>query len=112
MDGGDLPGFYPTRVIFFCIAGGMALADVFDARFGVVPFSAPRLRLVTELKLFCRFTAISPCSGNLFFVQQARRSATRFFVEPLPRLRRLSRGYRRTRAWRHLVRWFPGTGGT
>ena len=67
MDGGDLPGFYPTRVIFFCIAGGMALADVFDARFGVVPFSAPRLRLVTELKLFCRCTAISPCSGNLFF---------------------------------------------
>ena len=61
MDGGDLPGFYPTRVIFFVYnrygVGGMALADVFDARFGVVPFSA-----------------------------------TRFFVEPLPRLRRLSRG--------------------
>ena len=47
MDGGDLPGFYPTRVIFFVYnrygVGGMALADVFDARFGVVPFSAPRL---------------------------------------------------------------------
>ncbi len=71
MDGGDLPGFYPTRVIFFVYnrygVGGMALADVFDARFGVVPFSAPRLRLVAELKLFCRCTAISPCSGNLFF---------------------------------------------
>ena len=35
----------------------MALADVFDARFGGVPFSAPRLRLVAELKLFCRCTA-------------------------------------------------------
>ena len=31
--------------------------DVFDARFVVVPFSAPRLRLVAELKLFCRCTA-------------------------------------------------------
>ena len=61
MDGGDLPGFCPTRVIFLYNSfggGGMALADVFDARFGGVPFSAPRLRLVAELKLFCRFTAL------------------------------------------------------
>ena len=46
MDGGDLPGFCPTRVIFLYNSfggGGMALADVFDARFGVVAFSAPRL---------------------------------------------------------------------
>ena len=61
MDGGDLPPFYPTRVNFFVYnrygVGGMALADVFDARFGVVPFSAPRLRLVAELKLSCRCTA-------------------------------------------------------
>ena len=42
MDGGDLPGFYPTRVNFLCIIG-MALVDVFDALFGVVSFSAPRL---------------------------------------------------------------------
>ena len=47
MDGGNLPGFYPTRVNFFVYnrygGGGMVLADVFDARFGVVAFSAPRL---------------------------------------------------------------------
>ena len=53
---GIYPVFITPGVIFLCITG-MVLADVFDARFGVVPFSAPRLRLVAELKLSCRCTA-------------------------------------------------------
>ncbi len=46
MDGGDLPGFYPTRVIFFVYnrygVGGMALADVFRGRAFLRASATPR----------------------------------------------------------------------
>ena len=46
--------------------GFVMLVDIFDARFGVMPFSAPRLRLVAELRLQCRFTAFVAFFRALF----------------------------------------------
>ncbi len=46
--------------------GFVMLVDIFDARLFVPAFTAPRLRLVAELRLQCRFTAFVGFLGALF----------------------------------------------
>ncbi|MCM1333104.1 MAG: hypothetical protein NC248_10910 [Bacteroides sp.] len=44
----------PWRSLFYVVG----LADIFDARCVFLAISAPRLRLVAELRMHCRFTAL------------------------------------------------------
>ena len=62
-------GYRRTRALRHLVSRW--LVDVFDARFGVIAFSAPRLRLVAELKLFCRCTAFLWRFGYLFLCQNS-----------------------------------------
>ena len=58
---GDLPTFYPMCGFFSTGSSRSGLSSVVGGRlrrpFACAPFSAPRLRLVAELRLHCRCTA-------------------------------------------------------
>ena len=55
--------------------GFVMLVDIFDARLFVPAFTAPRLRLVAELRLQCRFTAfVAFFRGTLCRVRLGRAS--------------------------------------